>query len=85
MQTVGPGSLGRSATPDQISLLCLGCLPGASINLSLDGKSWAGSAESGKELKQFGWIHESPPVGNEIYASRIAELARAELILHPKK
>jgi DNA-binding beta-propeller fold protein YncE len=60
--------------------------PGRVYKLSLDGKvlGWLGS--SGKELKQFGWIHEiACPSENEIYVAELLNWRVQKLILHPKK
>jgi len=58
----------------------------ASTKLSLDGKVLGWLGESGKELKQFGWIHENRlPVGNEIYVAELLNWRVQKLILHPKK
>jgi hypothetical protein len=54
--------------------------------LSLDGKVLGWLGESGKELKQFGWIHEiACPSENEIYVAELLNWRVQKLILHPKK
>jgi len=44
--------------------------PGRVYKLSLDGRVLGVLGESGKQLKQFGWIHEiACPSDNELYVS----------------
>ena len=53
--------------------------PGRIYKLTLDGKVLGVLGESGKQLKQFGWIHEiACPSENVLYVGRAAELAGAE-------
>jgi hypothetical protein len=53
--------------------------PGRICKLSLDGKVLGVFGESGKQLKQFGWIHLiACPSENVLFRRRIAELASAE-------
>ncbi len=60
--------------------------PGRVYKLSLDGKVLGWLGESGKELKQFGWIHEiACPSENEIYVAELLNWLVQKLILHPKK
>jgi hypothetical protein len=41
--------------------------------------------EAGKQLKQFGWIHEiACPSENEIYVGELLNWRVQKLILHPK-
>ena len=47
--------------------------------MSLDGKVLGVLGDSGKQLKEFGWIHEiACPSENETLCRRIAELADTE-------
>jgi hypothetical protein len=54
--------------------------------LSVDGKVLGWIGESGKELKQFGWIHEIDcPSENEIYVAELLNWRVQKLTLHPGK
>jgi len=60
--------------------------PGRVYKLSLDGKVLGWLGESGKELKQFGWIHENRlPSENEIYVAELLNGACRNSFCHPKK
>jgi DNA-binding beta-propeller fold protein YncE len=56
--------------------------PGRVYKLSLDGKILGVFGESGKQLKQFGWIHEiACPSENEIYVAELLNWRVQKLIL----
>ncbi len=58
--------------------------PGRIYKLDLDGHvlGWLGGA--GKQLKQFGWIHEiACPSENELYVGELLNWRLQKLILHP--
>jgi hypothetical protein len=56
--------------------------PGRIYKLSLDGKVLGVLGESGKQLKQFGWIHEiACPSETEIYAAELLNWRVQKLIL----
>lgn len=58
--------------------------PGRIYKLSLDGKVLGVLGESGKQLKQFGWIHAlACPSENVIYAAELLNWRVQKLILHP--
>ncbi|HLX43630.1 MAG TPA: peptidyl-alpha-hydroxyglycine alpha-amidating lyase family protein [Bryobacteraceae bacterium] len=60
--------------------------PGRVYKLSLDGKvlGWLGT--SGRQLKEFGWIHEiACPSENEIYVAEILNWRVQKLLLSPGK
>jgi DNA-binding beta-propeller fold protein YncE len=60
--------------------------PGRVYKLSLDGKVLGVLGESGKQLKQFGWIHEiACPSENEIYVAELLNWRVQKLILSPTK
>ena len=60
--------------------------PGRIYKLSLDGKVLGVLGSMGRQLKQFGWIHElSCPSENEIYAGEILNWRVQKLVLHPGK
>jgi DNA-binding beta-propeller fold protein YncE len=58
--------------------------PGRIYKLSLDGKVLGVLGESGKRLKQFGWIHEiACPSENVLYVAELLNWRIQKLILHP--
>ena len=63
--------------PNQV-LFSSDAYPGRIYKLSLDGKVLGWLGESGKQLKQFGWIHEIACPRKMKFTWRTAELARAE-------
>jgi len=60
--------------------------PGRIYKLSLDGKALGMLGESGKQSKQFGWIHEiACPSENELYVAELLNWRVQKLILAPTK
>jgi hypothetical protein len=60
--------------------------PGRIYKLTLEGKvlGWLGGA--GKQLKQFGWIHEMAcPSENELYVGELLNWRLQKLTLHPQR
>jgi streptogramin lyase len=58
--------------------------PGRVYKLTLDGKVVGMLGEAGKQLKQFGWIHEiACPSENELYVGELLNWRVQKLILHP--
>jgi NHL repeat len=58
--------------------------PGRIYKLSLDGKVLGVLGESGKQLKQFGWIHEiACPSENVLYVGELLNWRVQKLVLHP--
>jgi NHL repeat len=58
--------------------------PGRIYKLSLDGKVLGVLGESGKQLKQFGWVHAlACPSEDTIYAAELLNWRVQKLILHP--
>ncbi len=58
--------------------------PGRIYKLALDGKILGVLGESGKRLKQFGWVHEiACPSENELYVAEVLNWRVQKLILHP--
>jgi hypothetical protein len=52
--------------------------------LSLEGKVLGVLGESGKQLKQFGWIHEiACPSENVLYVAELLNWRVQKLLLHP--
>jgi hypothetical protein len=74
-------------TPGQTQYLyAADAFPGRIYKMTLDGKllGWLGG--SGKQLKEFGWIHEMAcPSENELYVGELLNWRIQKLILHPKK
>jgi outer membrane protein assembly factor BamB len=69
--------------PHQV-LYSADAVPGRIYKLSLDGKVLGVLGEAGKELKQFGWIHEiACPSENELYVAELLNWRVQRLILHP--
>ncbi|HYM35978.1 MAG TPA: peptidyl-alpha-hydroxyglycine alpha-amidating lyase family protein [Steroidobacteraceae bacterium] len=58
--------------------------PGRIYKVTLDGEVLGWLGESGKQLKQFGWIHElACPKENELYAAELLNWRLQKLTLHP--
>jgi DNA-binding beta-propeller fold protein YncE len=88
-QTMAPGSpwaICITPAPNQV-LYVSDAYPGRIYKLTLDGRVLGFLGESGKQLKQFGWIHEiACPSANELYVSELLNWRVQKLILeagHP--
>jgi hypothetical protein len=58
--------------------------PGRIYKLSLEGKVLGYLGSSGKQIGQFGWIHEiACPSENELYVGELLNWRLQKLILHP--
>ena len=69
--------------PNQV-LYASDAYPGRVYKLSLDGKVLGVLGESGKQLKQFGWIHEiACPSENVLFVAEILNWRVQKLILKP--
>jgi len=83
-QTMAPGSpwaICITAPPNQV-LFSSDAYPGRIYKLSLDGKVLGVLGESGKQLKQFGWIHEiACPSDHELYVSELLNWRVQKLVL----
>ena len=81
-----PAPRGRSASPrapNQV-LYAADSHPGRIYKLSLDGKVLGVLGESGKQPKQFGWVHEiACPSENVLFVAEILNWRVQKLILHP--
>ncbi len=67
--------------PNQV-LFSSDAFPGRIYKLTLDGKVLGVLGESGKQLKQFGWIHEiACPSENELYVAELLNWRVQKLIL----
>jgi len=66
-----PWALCITPPPSQV-LFAADAYPGRLYKLSLDGKVLGVFGESGKQAKQFGWIHEiACPSENEVYVAEL--------------
>ena len=89
----GPNSLAVSGAPWAICitpqpasqfLYVADAVPGRIYKLSLDGKVLGVLGEAGKEIKQFGWIHEiACPSENELYVAELLNWRMQRLVLRP--
>ena len=60
--------------------------PGRIYKLTLDGKLLGVLGKSGKQPKQFGWIHEiACPSENELYVAEVINWRVQKLLLRPDK
>ena len=84
-QTMAPGSpwaICLTPPPNQV-LFSSDAYPGRIYKLSLDGKVLGVLGESGKQLKQFGWIHEiACPSDHELYVSELLNWRVQKLVLN---
>jgi 6-bladed beta-propeller protein len=78
-----PWAICITPPPNQV-LYSSDSYPGRIYKLSLDGKVLGVLGKSGKQLKQFGWIHEiACPSENELYVAEILNWRVQKLILKP--
>jgi DNA-binding beta-propeller fold protein YncE len=71
--------------PNQV-LYAADAFPGRIYKLSLDGKVLGVLGETGKQLKQFGWIHEiACPSEDVLFVAELLNWRVQKLVLHPKK
>ena len=60
--------------------------PGRIYKLTLDGKLVGVLGKAGRQMKQFGWIHEiACPSENELWVAELLNWRVQKLILHPSK
>jgi DNA-binding beta-propeller fold protein YncE len=85
-QTMAPGSpwaICITPGPNQV-LYSADAYPGRIYKLSLDGKVLGVLGSSGKQLKQFGWIHEMAcPSENTLFVAELLNWRVQKLLLHP--
>ncbi len=83
MQPGAPWAVCVTPPPNQV-LYVADSFPGRIYKLSLDGKVLGVLGKSGKQMKQFGWIHEiACPSENTIYVAELLNWRVQKLILHP--
>ena len=84
--TMSPGSpwaICITPAPNQV-LYSSDAFPGRIYKLTLEGEVLGVFGESGKQLKQFGWIHEMAcPSENELYVAELLNWRVQKLILQP--
>ena len=60
--------------------------PGRVYKLSLDGEVLGVLGKTGRQMKEFGWIHEMAcPTENELYVGEILNWRVQKLTLHPER
>jgi hypothetical protein len=78
-----PWALCITPGPHQV-LYASDAYPGRVYKLSLDGKILGTLGGPGRQLKQFGWIHEiACPAENTLYVAELLTWRVQKLILHP--
>jgi DNA-binding beta-propeller fold protein YncE len=83
MSPGAPWAICITPGPNQV-LYSSDAFPGRIYKLTLDGKILGVLGESGKQPKQFGWIHEiACPSENELYVAEILNWRIQKLILEP--
>ena len=91
MQTGGsfapgaPWAICITPPPNQV-LYSVGRLSGPHLQAVARRQGARRAGQSGKQLKQFGWIHEiACPSENVLYVAEILNWRVQKLILHPEK
>ena len=83
MMPGAPWALCITPGPNQV-LYMSDAYPGRIYKLSLDGKVLGVLGQSGKQLKQFGWIHEiACPNENTLYVAELLNWRIQKLLLKP--
>jgi 6-bladed beta-propeller len=78
-----PWALCITPGPNQV-LYASDAYPGRLYKLTLDGKVLGVLGESGKQPKQFGWIHEiACPSENVVFVAELLNWRVQKLVLHP--
>ena len=77
-----PWALCITPPPNQV-LYSSDAWPGRIYKLTLDGKVLGVLGESGKQAKQFGWVHEiACPSERELYVAELLNWRMQKLTLH---
>lgn len=85
MQPGSPWALCITPGPTQY-LYASDAFPGRIYKLTLDGRILGMLGRSGRQPKQFGWIHElACPSENELYVAELLNWRIQKLVLHPSK
>jgi DNA-binding beta-propeller fold protein YncE len=85
-QTPGsPWAVCITPGPNQV-MYAADAFPGRIYKLDLEGHVLGVLGRAGKQLKQFGWIHEiACPSENELYVAEVLNWRVQKLTLHPEK
>jgi DNA-binding beta-propeller fold protein YncE len=85
--TMAPGSpwaLCITPGPNQV-LYAADAFPGRIYKMDLQGHVLGVLGKAGKQLKEFGWVHEiACPSENELYVAEILNWRVQKLLLHPR-
>ncbi len=85
MASGAPWAICITPGPNQV-LYSADAYPGRIYKLTLDGRALGMLGESGKQLKQFGWIHEiACPEENVLYVAELLNWRVQKLILEPRR
>ena len=80
-----PWALCITPGPNQV-LYVSDAFPGRIYKLDLDGHVLGVLGKSGKQLKEFGWVHQiACPAENVLYVAEVLNWRVQKLILHPDK
>jgi DNA-binding beta-propeller fold protein YncE len=83
MSPGAPWAICITPGPNQV-LYASDAFPGRIYKLSLDGKVLGALGQSGKQIGQFGWIHEiACPSADELYVAELLNWRIQKLILEP--
>ena len=83
-QNGAPWAICITPGPNQV-LYSSDAFPGRVYKLTLEGKVLGVLGKSGKQPKQFGWIHEiACPSENELYVAELLNWRVQKLMLHPQ-
>jgi len=83
MSPGAPWAICITPGPSQV-LYASDAFPGRIYKLSLDGKLLGALGKSGKQLGQFGWIHEiACPSADELYVAELLNWRIQKLVLEP--
>jgi streptogramin lyase len=80
-----PWALCITPGPNQV-LYASDAYPGRIYKMTLDGKVLGTIGEAGRQMKQFGWVHEiACPSENTLYVAELLNWRVQKLTLHPTK
>jgi hypothetical protein len=85
MSPGAPDAICITPAPNQVMFVA-DLYPGRIYKVTLDGKVIGMLGKSGKQLGDFGWVHQlACPSENEIYAAELLNWRIQKLLLHPVK
>jgi streptogramin lyase len=86
MQSGAPWAVCITPGPGTQYLYASDAFPGRVYKLSLDGKVLGMLGSTGRQMKEFGWIHEiACPSENTIFVAELLNWRVQKLLLHPEK